>query len=82
MTEMVHVPFGATVAHPDGDAEKSPALAPLVETVLTCRSAVPVLVTVTVWAALVVPTAWPLNVSELVLSDSAGCVPVPLRLTC
>lgn len=79
---MLHVAPAATSPHPDGDAEKSPALAPLVETVLTCRSDVPVLVMVTVWAVLVVPTAWSPNASELVLRDSAGCVPVPLRLTC
>src|SRR5215831_7980697 len=82
LTEMVHVPVGGTVPHPDGEAEKSPGLAPPVETGLTCRSAVPVLVMVTVWAALAVPTAWPPNASELVLRDSVGWVPVPLRPTC
>ena len=48
VTETVHVPDGAMSPHPDGDAEKSPVLVPLVETPLTSRSAVPVFVMVTV----------------------------------
>src|SRR5438552_3897639 len=44
---------GATVKHPNGVAVKAPLS---VSTLLTCRSAEPVLVTVTIWAEDAVPT--------------------------
>jgi hypothetical protein len=48
---------------------------------VTLRAAVPVLDKVTVWAALVLPAAWPVKVSEDGLSEAAGirATPVPLR---
>src|SRR5215472_18044984 len=51
VTELVHVPPVGTSPHPDGDAEKSPGLLPVTETLLTCRSPFPRLAMVTVWAA-------------------------------
>src|SRR5215467_10899661 len=82
LTETVHVPPpDETVPQPDDVAAKSPALVPVTETPLTCRSAVPLLVIVTVLAALVVPTAWPPNERDGGLRATDGWVPVPLRLT-
>ncbi len=43
--------------------------------------AVPLLVSVTACAALVVPTCWLLKVSVLLDNVTAGAIPVPLRLT-
>src|SRR5579871_3995798 len=56
--EKVNEPPGATVAGKPGRpaSAKSPGLAPFKTTLLTCRLSVPVLVTVTLCAALVVPT--------------------------
>jgi len=46
------------------------------------RVAVPVLVSVTVWAELVVPTAWLPKATLLGLRPTAGrAAPVPVRLT-
>src|SRR5205807_2094251 len=45
------------------------------------RAADPVLLKVTVWAALVVPTSWLANVRLAGNSPAAGAIPLPLRAT-
>src|SRR5215213_3200526 len=61
---------------------KSPALGPVTLTEASLRSASPVLVSVTVWAPLVVPRRWPTNWSPLVSTLTLGAVvgtrPVPV----
>jgi hypothetical protein len=56
---------------------------PLNVMLLMVNAAAPLLVRVTVWGALVVPTPWGLKVSKSVESVTAGAVPVPVptRLT-
>ena len=58
VTPTVHEPPGATVAPLQVFAlmAKSAAFVPVIEAAFMCRLAVPLLVTVTVWAVLVVPT--------------------------
>lgn len=62
---------------------KSPVGAMLMDGVLIVTGPVPVLVTVTVCAALIVPTTWLPNVSDGVdtLTVWVSAVPVPVRLT-
>src|SRR5207244_653407 len=54
VTAIAQMAPGATVKHPNGVAVKTPLSVP---TLLTCRSAEPVLATVTIWAEDVVPTS-------------------------
>ena len=62
---------------------KSPALAPLTPMLLIVNAAVPLLVSVTDFAALVVPTSWLPKLSDVGLSvtPGAGVTPVPLSAT-
>lgn len=60
---------------------KSPALAPLTVTLVTLRAALPLLVSVTLFAELVIPTAWFPNDRLAGERFTADAVPVPLRLT-
>ncbi len=53
----------------------------MVAMLLMVSVAVPLLVSVTVCAALVVPTCWLLKVRVLLDNVTAGAIPVPLRLT-
>jgi hypothetical protein len=59
------------------------AKSPLAEILVIVKLTVPVLVSVTVCAALVVPTVWLANVNEEAerLTVVVGAVPVPVRLT-
>ena len=57
LTLIVQVPPAATGVEQVLVSPKSPALAPETATLLTVSAAVPALETVTVWAALVVPTS-------------------------
>src|SRR3954447_18671093 len=76
---------GAFAASRDGGAgqvfvwAKSPAFVPPTRIEPMASGAVPLFVTVTVWAALVVPTVWPPKVRFVGAGVTAGCVPVPLR---
>ena len=60
---------------------KSPALAPVNAKLLMVRAALPVLLRVKVWAALVVLTVWLLKDKLVVEMPAIGPVPVPVRLT-
>ena len=62
---------------------KSPALIPLTAILLIVSAAVPLLVSVTDLAALVVPTSWLPKLSDVGLSVTAGAgvTPVPLSAT-
>src|ERR1700674_5026931 len=60
---------------------KSPALVPPTETLAMVSGAVPLLVTVTVCAPLVVLIVWLAKVRLPVLRLTAGAVPVPLNAT-
>ncbi len=53
----------------------------MVAMLLMLSVAVPLLVSVTACAALVVPTCWLLKVRVLLDNVTAGAIPVPLRLT-
>src|SRR5208283_2442533 len=60
---------------------KSPGLAPVNAIPLRDRAAFPVLFSVTVCAALVVPRFWPLKVRLVGVTPANGALPVPVRLT-
>ncbi len=79
-TETVHDPFGATVAGADGHVvvdEKSAAFVPEIAMFETASGAVPVFVTVTGCAVLVVLTGCEPNDSVDGATVAAGAVPVP-----
>src|SRR5438067_10920189 len=78
VTLIVWLLFGAIVPPPP-DAANSPA--GLTETLLMTSGAVPVLVTVRLWAALVVPTVWLLKLrlgGLTLMAGAGGGVPLPL----
>ena len=83
VTLTVQVPFWATLAPVQVSAlvAKSPGLVPPRLSVLMLSVAVPLLVTVTVWAELAVSRSWVLKATGLGEMVAAGPVPVPLRLT-
>ena len=63
---------------------KSAAVVPASVNAFKVRAAEPLLLTVTVWAALVLPNACDAKANDAALSEMAGCavaVPVPLRAT-
>jgi hypothetical protein len=60
---------------------KSPLLAPVIVMLLMVSAAVPVLVRVSVSAALFVPTVWLPKAIELLERLTAGVVPVPVSAT-
>ena len=83
VTLMAQVLPGATVTPMQVSTllPKSPAFAPISPTLVIARLAVPLLVTVSVCAALVAPTSW-LPKSRLVAEGAkAGAMPVPVRCT-
>lgn len=89
VTAIVQVLFGAVkptvelfvqVVPDPGTMAKSAGFVPPSATVLMSSVAVPVLVTVIVCAALVVVWIWFANVTVLELSETAGCVPVPVSV--
>ena len=78
VTFKMHDPLGNTLAPQLSVTAKSP----LGEILVRLRVALPVLVRVTVCAALVLPTLREEKVSEVGLSKTAGAaIPLPLRLT-
>jgi len=79
LTSTEQVPLGATVApeHVSVPTGKSPGFVPDVATVPRWRSSVPVLVTVTVFGELVVPTGWLPKLRLDALRLTAGAIPVP-----
>src|ERR1017187_10394036 len=79
---MVQLPPAATLAPQVLVCAKSPALVPVTARLLIRRVAVPVLLRVTDWAALVVPTFWLVKVKLPEVSDTTGTpTPVPERVT-
>jgi hypothetical protein len=60
---------------------KSPGLAPVNAMLLMDRAALPVLLSVKVWAVLVVPRFWPLKVRLVVVTPAIGPLPMPVRFT-
>src|SRR5690242_11413537 len=85
VTLTVQVALTATVAPVQVSAllPKSPALVPVKPTEVICKLVLPLLVTVTVWAGLVVPVPWlpKLRLVGLKLVPGARATPVPLRAT-
>ena len=59
---------------------KSPLLVPVIAMLLIVNGALPLFVSVTAWAALVVLTDWFPNPTEVGDRLAAGAVPVPVRL--
>jgi hypothetical protein len=60
-------------------SEKSPLLVPVSEIPVIVSVPVPVLVSVMEPAALLVPTTWPGNTSDVGAKVTAGAIPVPTR---
>jgi hypothetical protein len=81
LTEMVQLLPAATVVPQLFVCPKSLAFVPLMATLATVNGPVPVLLSVTDCAALVVPTVWAANVSEVGETPAVGDVPVPLSVT-
>jgi hypothetical protein len=84
VTLIVQLPFVASVLGLMGQVlvwAKSPLLVPVRPMLLMVKGAVPLLVSVTVLAALVVPVVWFPNARLLGFTVTAGAVPVPLRPT-
>jgi uncharacterized protein YqcC (DUF446 family) len=82
VTEMLQLPPAATLAPQVLVCAKSPGLVPATAMLVTVKAAVPVLLSVTDWAALVVPTFWLAYVRLPELSDTIGtAAPVPERVT-
>src|ERR1035441_2664132 len=82
VTEMLQLPPAATLAPQVLVCAKSPGLVPATATLVIVRGAEPVLLSVTDWAALVVPTFWLANVRLPEVSDTIGtATPVPERVT-
>jgi hypothetical protein len=82
VTVTAHLPGAATEVPQVLVSAKSPALAPPIVMLLTLRAAVPVFERVTVWAGLLVPTAWLAKAGRLDGERlTTGAVPVPVRAT-
>jgi hypothetical protein len=84
LTEIEHVAFTASVAGATGHVfvwAKSPALAPVIPTLLIVNAAVPEFFTVTDCEALFVPISCGPNVKLVGDSDTADATPVPLKPT-
>src|ERR1017187_10410675 len=82
VTEMLQLPPAATLAPQVLVCAKSPGFIPVTARLLIRRVAVPVLLRVTDWASLVVPTFWLVNVRLPEVSDTIGtATPVPERVT-
>src|SRR5664279_1611354 len=79
---MLQFPPAATLAPQVFVCAKSPALVPVTTMLVIDRAAVPVLLSVTGWAALVVPTFWLAKARLPEVSDTIGTAPpVPERVT-
>jgi hypothetical protein len=85
VTLTAQVAFGATVApeHESALLAKSLAFVPLIATLNRVRLAVPVFVTVSIWAALIVPVGSLANTKLAAekLAPGAPVVPVPAKAT-
>jgi hypothetical protein len=84
VTVMVQLALAARVPAPTGQVlvwAKSLALVPVSPMLLMVRGAVPLLVSVTLFPALVVPMSWVPNARLVGLRVTAGAVPVPVRAT-
>src|SRR5438067_1446456 len=84
VTVMVQLALTASVLGLSGQVfvwAKSPALVPVSPTLVMVRGAVPLLVSVTGWPALVVPVGWLPNERLVGERVTAGAVPVPLSAT-
>src|ERR1035437_3699182 len=82
VTEMLQLPPAATLAPQVLVCAKSPGFAPFKTMLLIRRAPDPVLLSVTDWAVLVVPTFWLANVRLPEVSDTIGtATPVPVRVT-
>src|SRR5271165_7023282 len=78
VTEMLQFPPTETLAPQVLVCAKSPGLVPVTAMLLIDRAPVPVLLSVTDWAVLVVPTFWLAKVKLPEVSDAAGTpTPVP-----
>src|ERR1039457_5271426 len=78
VTKMLQLPPAATLAPQVLVCAKSPGLVPVTARLLIRRVAEPVLLSITDWAALVVPTFWLANVRLPAVSDTTGApTPVP-----
>ena len=73
--------MGAAAPEQLSASVKSPAFAPASEIALSARAPLPEFVTVTLTAALGVPTAWFPKLMLAVESATAGCVALAFRAT-
>ena len=81
VTLIVQLPFGASVLPQVVVRVKSPESVPVTTWLAMVKVPVPVLLRVTVWAGLVVPTFWPVKVRLVAVRLATGAVAVPVRLT-
>ena len=81
VTLIVQLPLAATELLHVLVSAKSPGLVPVNAMLLMVRAAFPVLFSVKVWAALVVPRVWLLKVRLVAVTPATGALPVPVRLT-
>src|SRR5512146_843544 len=81
VTLMVQLPLAATELPQVFVWAKSPELVPASEMPLIVRVLLPMLVRVTFWAVLLVPTAWLVKVRLAGDSVTVELTPVPVRLT-
>jgi hypothetical protein len=82
VTLIVHVLVGDKLApeHASPDLAKSPAFGPVSVTLPRVNVPTPLLVTVTVWGALVVPTNWFPKFTFVVERLRAEVLPDPLKV--
>jgi len=81
VTLIAQLPFAASELPQLLVCAKSPGSAPLNATPPMVKAVLPVLLRVTVWAALVVPRFWLLKARLVGVTAARGALPVPVRLT-
>jgi hypothetical protein len=81
VTENVQLPPAGSELQQVVVSAKSPGLAPVNAMLLMDKAAFPVLLSVTVWAALVVPRLWLLKARLVGVTLPTGALPVPVKLT-
>jgi hypothetical protein len=81
VTLSVQLPLAASELPHVVVSAKSPGLAPANAMLVMDRAAFPVLFSVTVWPALVVPRFWLVKVRLVGVAAATGALPVPVRVT-
>lgn len=81
VTVMLQLPPAGTEPPQLLDSLKSPAFGPVTVMLVMVKAAVPVLLMVTGWAALVIPRVWLVKVRLVEVRLTLGPLPMPIRLT-